>query len=140
MGASSPFSKAAAEGRPKRRRREAEEDELSVEERRRVDERRKALRKVPSERGPQRRAPPPRRLLRRRRPFGPGRGGEPVAIVFGKARFAAPGGELPGLRRVDEMQDDRLEPGFEVDEKEIAHEIVARRQRRETSLERRDRK
>ena len=58
------------------------------------------------------------------------------AVVLGESRLSTPRAKLPGLWRVDEMQHDRLEPPFEVKQEKIAHEIEARRERREIALER----
>ena len=100
------------------------------------EERRQSLGELPSHARERRPGPPPLRRGGRLRQVRPGRRGEPGAIVLSEPRFAPPRAKLPGLRRVDEMQHDRLEPAFEVEQEKVAHEIEARRQRREIAFER----
>src|SRR5580692_265769 len=104
-----------------------------IDKMRRCEERRQSLGEIPSQSRERRPGPPPRRRSGRLRQVRPGRRGEPGAIVFGEPGFAPPRAKLPGLRRVDEMQHNRLEPAFEVEQEKVAHEIEARRKGRETA-------
>src|ERR1700733_7092475 len=91
---------------------------------------------LPSQRCERRPVSPPQRRGRPARQIRPGRGPEPRAITLGEPGFASPRAKLPRLRRVDEMQHDRLEPAFEVEQEKVAHEIKARRKGREIAFER----
>src|SRR6202042_5170 len=100
------------------------------------EERRQALCELPSQRREWRPGSPPWRRGGGLRQVRPGRRGEPGAIGLSEPRFAAPRAKLPGLRRVDEMQHDRLDPAFEIEQEKVAHEVEARRKGRETPFER----
>ena len=68
-------------------------------------------------------------------PIRPGRVREPRLVRERETQFAAPAVVFPRLRAVDEMLHDRVQFLLEIEQEEIAHEIVARRQRREAAGE-----
>ena len=111
------------------------EPQRTVDEGRGFEEVREARAELAPDFGQRRPGATPDRPLRRFRPFRPRRGLEPVAVAFGEARLAFPVVKRPRLRRIDEVQHDRIDAALEVEEEEVAHEIVARRQRREAALE-----